>query len=247
MSGRIWTTSDEGVIEYVSLTRDLLPGALQVIKDSFYPYETVCIACGLADDPEGQHELEDLSADTALDGVSVVARDVSNGRVVGVAFNKLQVKTSEGSSYFEDYAKKCKKSSSRDLIKFMIQADSICDVFELCKIDCLLELMFLAVSPDYFRRGIGTKLGEATVEVAKELYKGKNVKVPISNAPLGFEHRPKAVAAIFTSNKSQGVGRKLKWNIAATETYDKFYHDGVPFSKILGESQKKCTVEYLQL
>lgn len=81
-----------GLIEYVSLCAEQLESALDVMRNAFFLHENVCRAVGLPDDIEGQKELEDLCINTAQDGVSIIAIDRSTGKVVGTAFNKLQVR-----------------------------------------------------------------------------------------------------------------------------------------------------------
>lgn len=81
-----------GTIEYVSLTADKLEQALSVMKESFFIYENVSIAVELDKSPEGRKELEELSLNAARDGVSIIAVEKATGNVIGVSFNKLQVK-----------------------------------------------------------------------------------------------------------------------------------------------------------
>ena len=65
----------------------------QALYNSFLLYETVCIGCGI-NEPNAlapKRELEALCRDVSKDGVSLVAKCRSNGKVIGVAFNKIQV------------------------------------------------------------------------------------------------------------------------------------------------------------
>lgn len=92
LSYRPWGSTEDGTIEFESLTSATLEGALNVIRESFFPEESACIACDIQSEPGATEELEQLCIHTAKDGVSVVAIDVNTMEVVGVAFNKLHVK-----------------------------------------------------------------------------------------------------------------------------------------------------------
>lgn len=87
-----WDSLNNGAIVFESLTDDTFEGALNVIRKSFFIYENVCKAVDLLSEPSASKELEELCLDAAKDGVSVVAVDTNSRKVVGVAFNKIQVK-----------------------------------------------------------------------------------------------------------------------------------------------------------
>lgn len=90
-SYRPWGSTEDGRIEFESLTNETLEGALDVIRKSFFLYESVCIGVNLTSEPGASEELEELCLNAAKDGVSVVAIDVHSNEVVGVCFNKIQV------------------------------------------------------------------------------------------------------------------------------------------------------------
>ncbi|KAJ8940083.1 hypothetical protein NQ314_010917 [Rhamnusium bicolor] len=227
---------------------EFLDGALNVMREGFYPDESACTALGLPQHPEAISELEELTIRTSRDGVSVIAIESATQKVVGAAFNKLQVKNnSEDGSYFENYAKSCKYSSSRGLVKFMIDADAACDMFEYCHVDCLLEIMFLGTLPEFRKSGIGKKLCEVSTEIARSLLRGDNIKQPMNGKELPLEPVPKIVSALFTSPTSQRIGRSLGWEIVARISYEKFFHEGKTFASILGKDIPDTTLEFKRL
>lgn len=61
------------------------------MRDDFFQDENVCTGVGLGKDPQAIEEMIELSADAALDGLSLVSVEIASGEVVAVAFNKLQV------------------------------------------------------------------------------------------------------------------------------------------------------------
>lgn len=129
----------------------------------------------------------------------------------------------------------------------MIDADAHCDLFKHLNIDCLVELMFLAVLPSHKNRGIGFSLCEASVNLVKSLNNGENVKVSLDGSALPLEPRPKAVSAIFTSFISQKIGKKLGFTKASEISYEKFEYQGKTFACRIGPSTPATTVEYLIL
>ena len=65
--------------------------AVTVIEEAFYPRESACLGCGVADSPQAVRELSDLVRDALRDGVSVAA--YLGDAMVGVAVNKIQVRS----------------------------------------------------------------------------------------------------------------------------------------------------------
>ncbi|XP_076384341.1 uncharacterized protein LOC143262655 [Megalopta genalis] len=86
-----WGSIEGGEIEFESLTEDTLEGALQVIRKSFFPNESICKAVNLISAPCSVRALEELCVEIAKDGVSIVAVDVKTGEVVGVVLNKIKI------------------------------------------------------------------------------------------------------------------------------------------------------------
>ncbi|KAG5890464.1 hypothetical protein JTB14_012754 [Gonioctena quinquepunctata] len=245
MAPRIWATSNDGSIEFISLTEQYLEGALDVLKKSLYVYERVCGAVNLQENDAAISELDQLTMDVIKDGVSIIAVEKSTDTVCGVAFNKLQVQNDvDAGTYFENYSKTCKHASSKSIVIFMHFADSKCDLFEHCKVDCLLEIMFLATLPEFMKRGIGTKLCEVSTELAKRLLNGENVKQSVDGEVLKLEPVPKLVAALFTSPNPQKIGRTLDWKIAGTVSYDDFFHEGKSLSSLLRKKVADATVQF---
>ncbi|KAJ8970289.1 hypothetical protein NQ317_019685 [Molorchus minor] len=245
---KLWGVSDDGTIKFVSLTPRHLEGALEVLRKGFYPYESVCIAVKLAQYPQAVADLDQLMTRVSEDGVSIVAIESDTEKVVGVAFNKLQVKNTSGDkSFFEKHAELCTHPSSQRLITFMVEADATCDLFEYCHVDCILELTFLATHPEYRRRGIARKLTEITLELARCLAKGENVRQSMDETELCLESVPGIVSALFTSPTSQKIGRALGWEIAKKISYENFVYEGKSFACILGKDRTDTTLEYKRL
>uniref|UniRef100_A0A1B6E2T1 Uncharacterized protein n=1 Tax=Clastoptera arizonana TaxID=38151 RepID=A0A1B6E2T1_9HEMI len=86
--------SNDGKIEYFTLTKDDAQEALEVIRAGFFPHENICVACEVALNPAASKELEQLLLDIAQDEVSVFGREKNTKNIVGVCFNKIQVNIS---------------------------------------------------------------------------------------------------------------------------------------------------------
>ncbi|KAG5893063.1 hypothetical protein JTB14_014843 [Gonioctena quinquepunctata] len=91
MNAKIWKSSDDGKIDFISLTPEYLDESLEVLKQSFYCFEEVSIAIGLPGNEAAISELDELLLRTAFDGVSVIAIERNSNKVCGVAFNKIHV------------------------------------------------------------------------------------------------------------------------------------------------------------
>jgi hypothetical protein len=64
---------------------------MECLRQSFFLNESVCIGSEINKTVAAQKDLERLCIETAKDGVSVLARHKPSGKIVGVAFNKIQV------------------------------------------------------------------------------------------------------------------------------------------------------------
>ena len=82
----------ENTIEFVSYSPDFKNQVLNVIRNSFFLFETVSIGSGIDKSLDAQKDLEGLCEDVLRNSaVSIVARDVEKDLVVGVALNLIQV------------------------------------------------------------------------------------------------------------------------------------------------------------
>lgn len=246
-SYRPWGTTEDGDIEFESLTEDTLEGALKVLRESFFVYESVCVAVELVSEPGAAKELEQLCLDAAKDGVSVVAVHVATGEVVGVSFNKIQVRSNpEEKSAFELFGEGCKYKSSKGLVDFMINIDSRVDLFKHYNVDCILEIMFLATLPSFGRRRIGELMVSSSIEIARELKRGKKVKTPVpmnSDNSITNEHAvPSLVSAIGTSTYSQKIMMKYGFEELVRVSYDELTYDGRKYSEKVGKEHPNCAL-----
>lgn len=130
----------------------------------------------------------------------------------------------------------------------MIDVDAIVDLFEHCKVDSLLEVMFLGILPEFRKRGIGKKLCEISMRVAKSLKNGENVKQALEiGKTLPLEPAPQIVSALFTSPTSQKIGRALNWEIAARTSYEDHFHEGRSYASVLGKDNPCTTLEFKKI
>jgi hypothetical protein len=92
MAVRIWRRSPDNRFRWETLSAKYLPGALSVLKTSFFRNETICKVVGLAQTEKGSRQFEDLVKLVIENGVSVVAVEVESDTVAGVAVNRIQVR-----------------------------------------------------------------------------------------------------------------------------------------------------------
>lgn len=79
-------------IEFISYEPKYREQVLNVIRKSFFLYETVSVASEIDKNIGGQKDLELLCDDVLRkSGVSIIARVVENDEIVGVALNVIQV------------------------------------------------------------------------------------------------------------------------------------------------------------
>uniref|UniRef100_A0A0A1WG81 Urease accessory protein UreF n=2 Tax=Zeugodacus cucurbitae TaxID=28588 RepID=A0A0A1WG81_ZEUCU len=237
--GRLWGKFNNDEFEVRSLTKSGLEEALEILDKSFFLNEPICIACEihLPENAQARSELRELCRATADDGVSLVANHVQSGKIVGVLFNKLQYIPPNGEDpFFIQFRKECTKSpQAQCLMDFMNHVDSETDVFELYKIDTLLELMFVATLPEWGRRGIGSQLIRYAIQLARELSEGIGVD---EIHPQLRDKRPKAVTAIFTSIFSQKFGNSQNFKVINRVPYTDYAYNGKTFDQSINPLHK---------
>ena len=109
-------------------------------------------------------------------------------------------------------ARTASTSRPKALVDFMVNLDSRINLFKHYNTECVFEVMFLATLPGNQKRRIGELLVSSSIELAKELKRGKAVKTPVAingdNAIENLAAVPNLVCAIMTSNYSQKIAAK---------------------------------------
>lgn len=79
-------------IEFISYSPEYREQTLDVIKNSFFKFETVSVASEINTNPAGQDDLIKLCEDALQrSNVSIIARDVEKNLIIGAALNVIQV------------------------------------------------------------------------------------------------------------------------------------------------------------
>ncbi|XP_063988976.1 uncharacterized protein LOC135168571 isoform X3 [Diachasmimorpha longicaudata] len=242
-SYRPWGSTPDGAIEFESLTTETLLGALEVLRESFFTDESTCRGVDILSEPGATEELEKLSINAARDGVSVVAIDVATGKVVGVSFNKIQThQKSTEKSPFELFSESCKCTSSKAVVDLMLSIDNKVDLFKHYNVDCILEVMFLATSRSHRGQRIAELLVASSIEIARQLKRGKDVQTPIEVAGTDAITNPNCVpglvSAIMSSNYSQKLAEKLGFYSHAEISFEDYAFNGKKISERVNDIHK---------
>ncbi|XP_049874770.1 uncharacterized protein LOC126372881 [Pectinophora gossypiella] len=254
-----WCTTESGKYKIESLSAVTLPGALTIIKEAFCQDEAVSTGAEVNKNPVAAEELLELCADAALDGVSLVAVEKNSGEVAAVAFNKIQVASTDPSEkpFFEIFAEeRCTQESSRSLINFMADVDGRCNLFEKYGVDCSLEIMFLATSRDHRRQKLGYILSKTSIDLAKKLKNGPVSKITLQDlGPKYSSMKPRPVSdkipkicqAIWTAEISQRIGKALNFTVHLTVPMKEFVFNGKTYADRLGDQNAFIEVAALAL
>lgn len=251
-----WYTTESGKYRVESLSAETFPGALKVIQEAFCQDEAVSIGSEVNKDPAAQEELLELCADAALDGVSLVAIEVSSSEVVAVAFNKLQVQSPEKTFFDVFVEERCNRPSSKSLIQFMSNVDARCNLFEKHQADCSLEIMFLATFREHRKQNLGTILCKLSVDLARKLKNGPVSKITLKDLGSKYSHMkprevtnkvPKICQAIWTGEFTQRIGSKLGFNVEVKALMSEFNHNGKTYADRLGDQAAYSEVVSLVL
>ena len=113
----------------------------------------------------------------------------------------------------------------------MIEADSRVDAFELFKVDSLLEIMFLATLKEYGHNGIGRYLCQYSIDLARDLKKGKDLETFLKPGQL----QPKLVTSLFTGRNTIAIAKKLQLKVIFEESFRNFSFNGKSFAESVND------------
>lgn len=143
--------------------------------------------------------------------------------------------TSNEPSFFEIIRDQCKNNTSREYIQMMIDCDNNFDLFAQFKTDCLLELMFLGVTPEHCRKSIGKSLTDYTIRLAQELKNGNCLDLLPADLQAA---RPTIVTSLFASRVSQSIGRSLGFEFFDRFPYTDIWFDGKSLADRIGSDDE---------
>lgn len=91
---KVWGTVEvPKKVEFISYSPQYRQETLDVIRNAFFPDETVSIASEIPGNVEAENDLLGLVDDCLTKtGVSLVARDVASGKIIAVSINLIQVR-----------------------------------------------------------------------------------------------------------------------------------------------------------
>ncbi|KAH0807255.1 hypothetical protein GEV33_015535 [Tenebrio molitor] len=173
-------------LEYRQLTSDYVEEALTIMEKTFLREENVCRAYGIAKNLQNVAEQRKLMLDIVKDGVSIVVIDKSNNKVVGASLNKIHVRPAPGEkTYHGKFEDVSNESSNRLCAKF--DDYTVSTFFELCQVDCLLELTMVGLLPEYRKDGNGRLIYQTVIDLGRGLATGVNTKQPVDGQELALE------------------------------------------------------------
>lgn len=92
MYGQIHIKSLNTNIEFIPYSANYYEQSIEVIRKSFFQYESVSVGSEIDKNIEAQKDLEVLCDDAfKKSDVSIIARDVKLDKIVGVCINVIQV------------------------------------------------------------------------------------------------------------------------------------------------------------
>lgn len=131
--------------------------------------------------------------------------------------------------------KHCKDEKSQYYMQAIIDAAYKYDVFTNYNTNCYIELMFLSTLPEYRQKSIAKTLCYYTVKIAEELKNG----IGLERVPEYLrQYRPSCVVAMFASNYSIAIGRKLNFDFIDENYYDDIEYNGKKMSDRIGNVHK---------
>jgi hypothetical protein len=250
-------------LEYRQLTSDYVEEALTIMEKTFLREENVCRAYGIAKNLQNVAEQRKLMLDIVEDGVSIVVIDKSNNKVVGASLNKIHVTTNQiqfsldqlilfqvrpapgEKTYHGKFADMSNESSSRSNSEF--DDYTVSTFFELCQVDCLLELTMVGLLPEYRKDGNGRLIYQTVIDLGRGLVTGVNTKQPVDGQELGLEPVPEIITGVCTTEKAWVKLKHLGFKLVTEVGFDKFSFEGKTLADVVDNKDFQIKLMYQSL
>jgi len=135
---------------------------IDLILQDFRVRERMFVCSGAT--PEDPREGHELYRDWIQQEVSLIAVDTEDGHIVGAAVNMIVRKENNTFEISPEMSVR-----QRFFYTMIGQIESGVDFFEELQVDKGIELTLLSVKKDFAGRGLGKKLTEETIQLAKTL------------------------------------------------------------------------------
>ncbi|XP_032678350.1 uncharacterized protein LOC116847449 [Odontomachus brunneus] len=175
--------------------------ALRLIKHHFFREEPMCKAASLLEDSRSVNAFLDLIKTWMKDSTSLVALSLTSGRVIGVAVTRVNSESDRSDTY--NRILKFEGDTLEDIMHLINAVIKQTNAYREFDSDVYFRIYILCVHPSYQRKGIGTSLLAACVQVASTL------KMP-------------AIGGVFTSGLSQSLATKLGFNLVSEIRYSRW-------------------------
>ncbi|XP_068905202.1 uncharacterized protein [Tenebrio molitor] len=246
MNSLVLRTNKDNTLEYRQLTSDDVEEALTIMEKTFLREENVCRAYGLTKNPQNVAEQRKLMRDIVKDGVSIVVIDKSNNKVVGASLNKIHVKPAPGEkTYHGKFADMSKESISRSNAEF--DDYTVSTFFELCQVDCLLELTMVGLLPEYRKDTNGTLIYQTVIDLGRGLATGVKTKQPVDGQELALEPVPEIITGVCTTEKAWVRAKHFGFKLVAEVGFDKFSFEGKTLADVVDNKDFQIKLVYQSL
>ncbi|XP_052780929.1 uncharacterized protein LOC128217667 [Mya arenaria] len=188
--------SEKGRLEIV--TPDRYDEVYEILGNHFTPDEPLCRSYGVVWHPE----FEKITYENLKDNCSVCMISKETDQMMGVRLIGFTRRSDPPADFSKmDY------EPLRELFTFLHSKNKEVDFFNRYDVDEALHFYTLGVHKNYRRMGLGSKLLGAAVELGRE---------------IGF----KAIKGEGTSNFSQRIYEKEKFDLILTMPYDEYTYKG---------------------
>jgi hypothetical protein len=250
-------------LEYRQLTSDYVEEALRIMEKTFLREENVCRAYGITKTPQNVAEQQKLMRDIVKDGASIVVIDKSNNKVVGASLNKIHVTTNQiqfsldqlilfqvrpapgEKTYHGKFADMSNELSSRSNSEF--DDYTVSTFFELCQVDCLLELTMVGLLPEYRKDTNGTLIYQTVIDLGRGLATGVKTKQPVDGQELALEPVPEIITGVCTTEKAWARAKYFGFKLVAEMGFDKFSFEGKTLADVVDNKDFQIKLVYQSL
>jgi GNAT superfamily N-acetyltransferase len=161
-------------------------------------------------------------------------------------FCLFQVKPGSGEDTFYG---KIAKSTNASAKKSVTEFDDyvIRTFFEMCQVDCVLEITMISILPEYRNRGIARMLYQIVIDLGRVLAKGVNSKKSVDGRELALEPVPETIVFVCTSEKAWQVAEDIGFKLVATLDYDKFKCEEKTLADVMQIKESQIKLASLKL
>ncbi|XP_030374604.1 uncharacterized protein LOC115624148 [Scaptodrosophila lebanonensis] len=218
--------------EIRNISPDMYEETEELFMHVFPNYENMCLATNMKESPEALEELRQLLHAVLPDGISFAVIHKPTGKIVAICCNKIinHKKNISLDEVFESF----KTPQMFTIDAYLVRLENDFDVFKQWQVESAFEIEFLAVHPDWTKRGLAFNVCSYALDFAVAMSKGELTPEQMAQMPDHIrKERPDVSMGVFTSLYTQRMAAKLNFIPVNVVPMTEFSFEGKTFAEVV--------------